>query len=71
MMSAKTMYISEAKWRKISPGARKQLCATIGKAGCVGEYACNVTSALHARGEHSLAHALLAELDAQIGRDDA
>ena len=71
MMSAKTMYISEAKWSNLSPELRKQLCAAVGKAECVSEYAANVASALRARGEHALAQALLAELDAQISRDDA
>lgn len=68
-MSAKTRYISNRTWRTLSADLRKDMCAVLGKAQCVGEYACCVVTALRACGEHDMADSLLAELDAQIDNE--
>ncbi len=58
-MSAKTVWISDAAWRNLDRGLRRDLLGVLKRDRFVGRYACNAESDLRALGEHELAGRLL------------
>ncbi len=58
-MSAKTVWISDAAWRNLEGGLRKDLLGVLKRGRFVGRYASNAESDLRALGEHELAGRLL------------
>jgi hypothetical protein len=67
-MSAKTVWISEYRWRQLPRDLRRRVLEAMDrpKSGVVPEYAGNIESALHARGEHGLAFELLDAIEVEI-----
>ncbi len=64
-MSAKSMFVTEYRWRKMPGSLRNLLMSILSKAEIVGRYACNVADDLRARGCPEAADDLLEELGAQ------
>lgn len=65
-MSAKSMYLSEYRWRKLPGGLRNRLLSVLTKKRMVGEYVCNIQSALNAQGWPEVGRDLQAELETQV-----
>lgn len=65
-MSAKSMYLSEYRWRRMPGSLRNLLLSIMPKSHMVGEYVCNVQSRLRDRGCPEAAADLAEEMEAQV-----